>query len=191
MRNGQVVLVRIDKIKPVLDMTHLVDTIPKASDLTAAFKIISGESVELTELQFAERFVVQLEGKHRDMKVLVPDKDEDRSKSVESPVGEVPPQSQERLSIRGMAGVALSALAVLGLMILGLVWVTKQVSSIPLLVLIFCVALLFSLCLIGLLLLLSGHLSEKMTVKLLDGVLAKIPSLGRWVPTVLAKKVRI
>jgi hypothetical protein len=92
------------------------------------------------------------------------------------------------LSIIGMAGVAFASLAILGLLTVGLVWVTKQVSSVPLLVLIFCVALLVSMCLLGLVLLLSGHLSEKTVGKLFTGVLAKIPGLGAWLPKVAARR---
>ena len=93
-------------------------------------------------------------------------------------------------AISGVAGAAFVALALLALLIYGLVWVTKQVSSIPLLVLIFCVALLFFLTVIAVVLLLSGHFSEKTVGKLLTGVLGKVPGLGTLLPKLATRKSR-
>jgi anti-anti-sigma factor len=194
MRSGKFLLLNLDSIESVLQMTKLIALIPGFRNVEAAFQEIFKRPVTVPQFTFEERFLVTYIRQGSDLVVIKPDTSIESSEAepseAEPPLDESP-APVERLTIRGMAGVVLSALVVLGLMILGLVWVTKQVSSIPLLVLIFCVALLFSLCLIGLLLLLSGHLSEKMTVKLLNGVLAKIPSLGSWVPKVLARKIRI
>jgi anti-anti-sigma factor len=194
MRSGKFLLLNPDSIESVLQMTKLITLIPGFRKVEAAFQEIFQRPVTVPPFTFEERFLVTYIRQGSDLVVIKPDTSTEPSEAepseTEPPLDESP-APVERLTIKGMAGVVLSALVVLGLMILGLVWVTKQVSSIPLLVFIFCVALLFSLCLIGLLLLLSGHLSEKMTVKLLNGVLAKIPSLGSWVPKVLARKIRI
>jgi hypothetical protein len=194
MRSGKLLLINIAQFESILQMTRLLTVLTAYISAEAAFAAILQRPVAVPQLTFEERFLVRSIKQGSDLVVIKPDTDvqsaETEPSKNESPL-DASTAPVERLSFKGMAGVALSALAVLGLMIFGLVWVTKQVSSIPLLVLIFCVALLFSLCLIGLLLLLSGHLSEKMTVKLLNGVLAKIPSLGSWVPRVLAKKMRI
>jgi anti-anti-sigma factor len=194
MRSGKFLLLNIGPIESILRITKLIVLIPGFANVEAAFQEIFQRPVTVPQFTFEERFLVRSIRSGSDLVVIKADTNvespETQSPETEPPLDESP-APVECLSFKGMAGVALSALAVLGLMILGLVWVTKQISSIPLLVLIFCVALLFSLCLIGLLLLLSGHLSEKMTVKLLNGVLAKIPSLGSWVPKVLARKVKI
>jgi anti-anti-sigma factor len=189
MRSGKFLLLNISPIESVLQITKLITVFRTFANLETAFEEILQRPVPVPQLTFEERFLVKSIRSGSDLIVMKADSSVE-SFETESPFEESP-APVERLSIKGMAGVAISALAALSLMILGLVWVTRQISSIPLLVLIFSVALLFSLCLIGLLLLLSGHLSEKMTVRLLNGVLAKIPSLGSWVPKVLARKVRI
>ena len=189
MRSGKLLLINIAQFESILQMTRLLTVLTAYISAEAAFAAILQRPVAVPQLTFEERFLVKSIRSGSDLIVMKADSSVE-SFETESPFEESP-APVERLSIKGMAGVAISALAALSLMILGLVWVTRQISSIPLLVLIFSVALLFSLCLIGLLLLLSGHLSEKMTVRLLNGVLAKIPSLGSWVPKVLARKVRI
>jgi anti-anti-sigma factor len=194
MRSGKFLVLNPDSIEAVLQGTRLISVIACFRNVEAAFQEIFKRPVKVPQFTFEERFLVTYVRQGRDLVVIKPDSSVE-SPRVESHESEPPLEESraplERLTFKGMAGVAFSALAVLGLLILGLVWVAKQISSVPLLVLIFCVALLFSLCLIGLLLLLSAHLSEKMTVKLLNGVLTKIPSLGSWVPKVLARKERI
>jgi anti-anti-sigma regulatory factor len=207
MRRGKSMLVNIDRIRVVLTLTKLIETIPVASDMATAIKLVLGESAEAPELKFEERFVVRLEGKDLSiLNVLVPDKDDEPSigktnepltgetaappKKREGPVAEIVRPSREEFSIKDMAKVAIVSLVVFALLISGLVWVTKEVSSIPLLTLVFCVALLFSLCLVGFILRLSGHLSEKTVEKLLSGVLSKIPGLGIWVPKAPTKKTK-
>jgi hypothetical protein len=94
----------------------------------------------------------------------------------------------QRLAPMNVLGVALGTLGILALLTLGLVWIAKQISSIPLLVLIYCVTAIFSLILVAVVLLISGHLSEKLAEKLFIGVLGKIPGLDRWISKFTAKK---
>lgn len=206
-RSGKSVLVNIEKIRATLTKTRLVTAIPVAPDMATAIKMVLGESTDAPELKFEERFVVRLEGKDlRILNVLVPDKDDEPSigktnehliaetaapqKKPEGPGAETSRTSRKEFSIKDMAKVAIVSLVVFALLISGLVWVTNEVSSVPLLALVFSVALLFSLCLLGFILRLSGHLSEKTVEKLLSGVLSKIPGLGIWVSKAPTKKVK-
>jgi anti-sigma B factor antagonist len=192
MRTGRTLFINTKTVEPVFQLTKLVTILDIAPDLASALESIAGKPVKVpTDLKYEDRFSITLEGKEGARKLVVNDRMSEPGESPQSAeytVRDIPPPSPERLSITGMAGVAFVALTILALLVFGLVWVTKQVSSVPLLVLIFCVALLFSLTLLALVLLLSGHLSEKMVGKLLTGMLGKIPGLGIWVPKVLAKK---
>jgi len=170
-------------VQRLLMITKLPQVMEVAPDVASGLQLILGHPVELpTRLKFEDRHSASLEKDGGDRKLVVKDSTVDPPQSTHYEVRDVPPSPPERLSILGMAGVVFSALAVLAVLVFGLVWVTKQISSIPLLVLIFCVALLFSLCLLGLVLLLSGHLSERTVGKLLGGVLGKVPGLGSWLP---------
>jgi anti-anti-sigma factor len=189
MRAGRAVFINLNRIEPVLQITRTTQIIEVAPDLASALELIVGQPVKVpARLKFEDQYSVTLEGVEGARKLVVDDRTVDPAQKTEYTVREIPPPLPERLSIIGMAGVASAALAILGLLITGLVWVTKQVSSITLLVLIFCVALLVFLCLIGLILLLSGHLSEKTVGKLFTGVLGKIPALGTFVSKVAARK---
>jgi anti-sigma B factor antagonist len=188
MRAGRAVFINFKKIEPVLQITKTFQIIEVAPDLASALELIVGRPVKVpARLKFEDQYSVTLEGKQGAQKLVVEDSTVEPPEKTEYPVREIPPPLPERLSIKGMAGVAFASLVVLGLLILGLVWVTKQVSSVPLLVLIFCVALLVSMCLLGFVLLLSGHLLEKTVGKLFSGVLGKIPGLGTWIPKVAAR----
>jgi hypothetical protein len=144
-------------VQRLLMITKLPQVMEVAPDVASGLQLILGHPVELpTRLKFEDRYSVTLEKDGGDRKLVVKDSTVDPPQSTHYEVRDVPPSPPERLSILGMAGVVFSALAVLAVLVFGLVWVTKQISSIPLLVLIFCVALLFSLCLLGLVLLLSG-----------------------------------
>ena len=110
--------------------------------------------------------------------------------NLAKPVRSLSPSPQERLSIGGMAGVAIVSLVFLAFLAYGLVWVTKQVSSVVVIVLVFCVTLLLILCLLGFVLLLSGHLTEKTVEKLFMGLLGKIPDLGIWVQKTRTRKTK-
>ena len=94
----------------------------------------------------------------------------------------------ERLPLMNVLGVAVATLAILGVLTVGLVWVAKQISNIPLLVLIFSVAVVFFLTLVAVVLLISGHLSEKVAEKLFLGILGKIPGFDKWLPKLAIKK---
>jgi anti-anti-sigma regulatory factor len=193
MRAGRLVFINLKNIEPLFKITHTFVAIEVAPDLPSAIELIVGRPVKVpAKLKFEDQYSVSMKGKPGAQKLVVEDSTVEPPKKEEYPVREIPaPLPPERLSIMGMAGVAFASLVIVGLLIVGLVWVTKQVSSVPLLVLIFCVALLFSMCLLGLVLLLSGHLSEKTVAKLFTGVLGKIPGLGTWIPKVAAKRTKI
>ena len=191
MRAGRIVFINLKNVEPLFKMTRTYTIMEVAPDLPSAVELIVGRPVKVpARLKFEDQYSVSMKGKPGAQKLVVEDSTVEPPKKVEYPVREIPPPPPppERLSIMGMAGVAFASLVILALLIIGLVWVAKQVSSVPLLVLIFCVALLFSMCLLGLVLLLSGHLSEKTVAKLFTGVLGKIPGLGTWIPKVAAKR---
>lgn len=102
----------------------------------------------------------------------------------------LPTPLPQHLSLGRTAGVAIVALAILSILTFGLVWVTKQISSIPLLILIICAVLLFFLILIAVVLLISGHLSESVAGKLFTGILGKIPGLDKLLPKPSATKLK-
>jgi anti-anti-sigma factor len=171
MRVGRTILVNPQAILAVLQITRLEIIFEYADDWQSGFDKILGQPTQLPKFKFTEwkPKAVQSEISVRTVPLNIsPYTDAD--KPLDPPV--------ERLSIKGMAGVAAGALLTLALIVAGLVWVAKEINSVVLLVLIFSVAVLFSTCIIGLLLLLSGHLSEKASEKLFSGVLGKIPGLG-------------
>jgi anti-sigma B factor antagonist len=186
MRSGKVVVVASRSVMDLLQVTKLLSVFDIASsvdDALASFRVTDAPS---SKIEFKDQFSIKIEESKGQKTMVVDDQISPEKEVMKYPVREIPPP--DRLTIKGMAGVALSSLVILGLLVVGLVWVTKQVASIPLLVLIFCVALLVCICLLGLLLLLSGHVSEKTAEKLFSGVLGKIPGLGTWVPKVAARK---
>ena len=216
MRAGRTVFINSKKLSQLFAITRLDKIVDTAPDLESAFQIIFPKQPTKVPagLKFEDQFTVTMEGSEGDQKLVVEDKTTHPPQKTEftirdipapkrilarnapdaKPIPEIPaPQllprteSPQRLSISGMAGVAFGALIFLTLLVVGLVWVSRQVSSLPTLVLIFSVAFLVCFCLLGLLLLLSGHLSEKTVAKLFSGVLGKIPGLSIWMPKVAAK----
>ncbi len=191
MRAGRAVFINNRKLSEVFEITQLKQLVDIAPDLASAFELIRGAPVKVpARLKFEDQYTVTMEGQEGARKLVVDDKTTEPPQKTEYTVRDIPPRSPERLSIVGMAGVAFATLAFLSLLIVGLIWVTKQVSSMPILVLIFSIALLVSFCLLTLLLLLSGHLSEKTAEKLFTGVLGKVPGLSTWMPKVAARKTK-
>jgi anti-anti-sigma factor len=191
-RSGRKILVNPQAILPVFENIKIDRVFEFADDWQSGVEKILGKPSKLPRLKFevwhlrrprAEDFVSQVSSD------ILPYTDNEPVHTERPPIRKEA-ISVERLSIRGMALVAASALTTLALMVFGLVWVTKQISSVSILVLVFCVALLVSMCLLGLLLLLSGHLSEKTVEKLFSGVLGKIPGLGSFIPKMTGKRAK-
>jgi hypothetical protein len=190
MRPGRAVFINSRKVSEVF-ITKLQKIVDTAADLREAFKIIFQQPIEVpADLKFEDQYTVAMEGPEGARKLVVEDKTATQPpEKTEYTIRDIPPPERllvrgipppEHLSIVGMAGVAFGTLAFFSLLVTGQIWVTQQVSSVLVLVLIFSVAFLVSFCLLGLLLLLSGHLSEKTVENLFSGVLGKIPGLGIW-----------
>jgi anti-anti-sigma factor len=187
MRAGRTIFINSRTVSEYFQITKLQQIVDTAKDLHEAFKMIFQQPIEVpADLKFEDQYTVMIKGPEGARKLVVEDKTIHPPEKTEYTIREIPPP--ERLSIVGMAGVAFGTLIYLSLLVTGLIWITKQVSSVLVLVLIFSVAFLVSFCLLGLLLLLSGHLSEKTAEKLFSGVLGKIPGLGMLVPKIAARR---
>lgn len=97
-------------------------------------------------------------------------------------------KAPKRFSPSSLILVVLVGLVTLGVTITGLVWAAKVISSVALLVLIFTLALLIFIVLSAVVLLISGHMSEKTAAKLFGGVLGKLPGLTTWLPKTSSTK---
>jgi anti-anti-sigma regulatory factor len=81
--------------------------------------------------------------------------------------------------------ILFALVAVLGIVAM-LVWAAKQIPSTVVLALVFSVSTLFFVNIVAFVLVMSGHISEKSGMRLLNGILGKVPGLRLWLPRVLA-----
>lgn len=184
MRGGKLILLNSKSINKYLELTRLTPIFTYAESLTEAMSICQGEVVQnAPEIKYEEKFSIAMTEEKGAKKLVVNDKFSGEPIKTEYNVREIPPPEESKtLSPKWLILVVATALVTLAVTVWGLVWVATTVSSVLLLTLISALALLFFILLSALVLLLSGHLSEKAAAKLFGGVLGKIPGLGVWVP---------
>jgi ABC-type transporter Mla MlaB component len=185
MRAGKMVLLNCQPaVRDLLQVTRLLTTFQIADDLQTAISLIRGKASEKPpEVKYEDKFSIAVAEEKGKKNFVVTDKFSEEPTRTEYRVREIPPQQESKsVSPKWLVLVVLTALVTLGVTVWGLVWVAKAVSSIALLSMIFALALLFFVLLSAVVLLLSGHLSEKTAAKLFGTVMGKIPGLGTWLP---------
>jgi len=190
MRTGKIVLIDSPAIRGVLALTRLSKIFEQASDVAAAIaKFREGKADFPRKIDYEDKFSITIEEDKLGKKMVVNDNVSSQPTRVEYKVRDIPPEEPSKsLSPASLIAVVFVALVTLALTIGGLVWAAKAISSIPLLILIFTLAILIFVMLCALVLLLSGHLSEKTAAKLFGTVLGKLPGLGAWLPKHSATK---
>ena len=190
-RTGKMVLIESPGVRDRLEIIRMQTMFESADDLPSAIAKFRGRSGEsLRKVKFEDKFAISYErDKSGKSKMVVTDKISDSPGRAEYQVQDIPPEEPpKRLNPQSMILVVLVGLITLGVTIAGLVWAAKVISSIALLALIFTLALLIFILLSAVVLLLSGHLSEKTAAKLFGGVLRKLPVLSAWVPKTSSTK---
>jgi anti-sigma B factor antagonist len=182
LRTGKMVLIPNRGVREKLTLTSLAAVFEMAEDLTSAFAYFPGRTSQpQNDVKYEDKFAISIEEDKSGKKMVVTDNISDKPGRVEYNVRDIPPEeSLKRLSPSSLVLVVLVGLGTLGVTIAGLVWAAKVISSIALLILIFTLALLIFIVLSAVVLLLSGHLSEKTASKLFGGVLGKLPGLSAW-----------
>lgn len=189
MRAGKVVLLSCRSIKDALEITRLKTVFEIADDLSQALSKFRGESFSnVPDISYEDKFSITVEEDKGKKTLVVNDKLSEEPHRIEYKIREIPSEDSKSFTPKSLVLVVLTSVITLGVMIFGLIWAVRAVSSLVLLTLVFSIALLFFIILVVLVLLLSGHLSEKTASKLFGGVLAKVPGLGLWVPKASAKK---
>lgn len=183
-RTGKLVLITNRGIDDRLKITSLHTIFKIAEDLNAAFEYFPGRTSQPErDVKYEDKFAITIEKDKSGKKMVVTDNISDHPSRVEYNVRDIPPDdSPKRLAPASLVLVVLVGLGTLAVTIVGLVWAAKVISSVALLVLIFTLALLIFIVLSAVVLLLSGHLSEKSASKLFGGVLGKLPGLGAFLP---------
>jgi len=183
MRAGRLVLVDTPYIQQLLAITKTGTVFDTASDISHAISMFRGEpEAAPEEIKYEDKFSIAIEGEKKQKKMVVQDNISDEPLRKEYRIRDIPSEEDARkLQPKWLILVVLVSVLTLGATIYGLVWAAKAVSSIVLLTLIFSLALLFFIVLAALVLLLSGHLSEKTAAKLFGGALAKLPTVGSFV----------
>ena len=187
MRTGKIILIQgSGDMQEVMQVTKLGAVFERADDVSEGvnrFRIGSKKPFP-PEIEYEEKYAAWNEkDENGKSKYVCLDNISNEPARTEYNIREIPPNdSPQKLSPVALLVATLVAFAILSLTLGGLVWVTKVVSSITLLVLVFTLALLIFLLLCSVVLLLSGHLSEKAATKLFGGILGKLPGLSAWVP---------
>jgi anti-sigma B factor antagonist len=190
LRTGKMVLITSRGIRDKLTITSLYTVFETAEDLTSAFKYFPGRTSQPEhDVKYEDKFAITIEKDKSGKKMVVTDNISDHPGRVEYNVRDIPPEeTPKRLNPSSLIFVVLVGLGTLAVTIAGLVWAAKVISSVALLVLIFTLALLIFILLSAVVLLLSGHLSEKTASKLFGGVLGKLPGLGAFLPKTSGRK---
>lgn len=189
-RAGKVVLISSPGVHEKLTLTKLWGVFENADDLASAFAYFPGRTNQpQQDVEYEDKFAITIEKDKSGKKMVVTDNISDHPGRVEYKVRDIPPdESPKRLTPLSLILVVLVGLGTLGVTIAGLVWAAKVIASVALLVLIFTLALLIFIVLSAVVLLLSGHLSEKTASKLFGGVLRKLPGLSAWLPKTSSAK---
>lgn len=182
MRAGQMVLIGSPDIREKLQITKFSAVFDVATDIGKAIEHFKGHQVEAPpEIKYEEKFSVAVEENKGQKKVVVSDNFSGQRSRSEYPVREIPEKKTPIVvSPKALLSVVVVAVLTLASVMLGLILAARAVASTALLVVIFGLALLFLILLTAVVLLLSGHLSEKTASKLFGGVLGKIPGLAPW-----------
>ncbi len=190
LRAGKIVVISSPGVHEKLQLTKLYVLFDVADDLTSAFALFPGRTKETTtEVRYEDKFAITIEEDKSGKKMVVRDNISEHPGRVEYDVRDIPPEeTSKRLRPSSLILVVLVGLGTLAVIIAGLVWAAKVISSVTLLVLIFTLALLIFIVLSAVVLLLSGHLSEKTAAKLFGGVLGKLPGLSAWLPKTSSAK---
>lgn len=183
MRAGRVVLVPSTGIRNYLQISKLYTVFEVVDDFESALALFPRTKEPPAEVKYEDKFAITIEKDKSGKKMVVTDNITDHPGRVEYKVRDIPPdEPPKRLAPSALILVVVVGLVSLGLIVAGLVWAAKVISSIVVLVLIFTLALLIFIMLSAVVLLLSGHLSEKTATKLFGGVLGKLPGLSAWLP---------
>jgi anti-anti-sigma factor len=186
MRTGKIVVVTQPKsrVTGALIVTKLVSIFETVSTMQDALAKFDSEAGVASTVEYKEKYSVAVEKDKHGEKLVVNDNISNTPGRTEYRVRKIPPDNDnsKRLNPASLIIVVFVALVTLGLTIAGLVWAAKVISSVSLLILIFTLALLIFILLCSLVLLLSGHLSEKTTAKLFGTILGKLPGLNAFLP---------
>jgi anti-sigma B factor antagonist len=190
MRAGRIVVIDSPGIRGALALTKLGTIFEITSDLPQAIAKFRGGTIQRPfEIKYEDKFSIAIEKDNKEKKLVVKDNISEELLRTEYNVRDIPPdEDPKRLSPKWLVLVVLTSLATLGATVYGLVWAARAISSVVLLTLIFCLALLFFIVLATVVLLLSGHLSEKTAAKVFGGVLGKVPRLSFWMSKESEKK---
>ena len=197
LRTGKAVILPSPKVKEVFAITKLDTFFDLSASLEDALAKIQGAELgPVPDLEYHEVYSVYRIGEDKDASyervdeigpVPLDGSSKERgaaeSSGNRSAKGDHPP-----LPLSSLVVATLLGLVIFGAIIVGLVWVARQISSPWALSLIFAVAILFTINIVVFVLVVSGFLSEKSTERLLSGILGKVPGLKLWLPSVASRK---